>query len=103
VDVLETTQDLVQKVLDKLLFERARGEETVQVGTEQFGDKVAIKGQYGAGGIVDIDVRGLALSSAATQKCRFSLHHLHAQVSQCITASYSGAVTTALDDARTAG
>ena len=42
VDVLETAEDLVQKVLDKLLFERARGEEAVQVGAEKLGDKVAV-------------------------------------------------------------
>lgn len=42
VDVLETAEDLVQKVLDKLLFERARGEEAVQIGAEKLGDKVAV-------------------------------------------------------------
>ncbi len=42
VDVFQAAQDLVQKVLDKLLFERPRGEETVQVGAEELGDKVAV-------------------------------------------------------------
>lgn len=34
----ETHQNLVQEVLDELLLERARGEETVQIGAEEFGD-----------------------------------------------------------------
>jgi hypothetical protein len=42
VNVFEPTQDLVQKVLDELLFERARCEETMQVCTEEFGDKVNV-------------------------------------------------------------
>lgn len=41
VNVFQSTQDLVQKVLDELFFERSGSEETVQVGTEQFSDKVA--------------------------------------------------------------
>jgi hypothetical protein len=42
VDVLETTEDLVQEVLDELLLERPGGEETVEVGTEELGDKVDV-------------------------------------------------------------
>ena len=41
VDVLETTEDLVQEVLDELLLQRAGREESVQVGSEQLGDEVA--------------------------------------------------------------
>jgi hypothetical protein len=35
-------QDLVEEVLDELLLERSGGEEAVQVGAEQFGDKIAV-------------------------------------------------------------
>ena len=31
-------QDLVEEILDELLFKRARGEEAVQVGTQELGD-----------------------------------------------------------------
>lgn len=41
VDVLETTEDLVQKVLDELLLERPAREQSVQIGTQELGDKVA--------------------------------------------------------------
>lgn len=42
VNILQTSQDLVQKVLDELFFERSGSKETVQVGSEEFGDEVAI-------------------------------------------------------------
>lgn len=41
-NVLESAEDLVQEVLDELLLERARGQETVQVGSEQLGDEVDV-------------------------------------------------------------
>lgn len=41
VDVLETTENLVQEVLDELLLQRPGRQESVQVGTEQLGDEVA--------------------------------------------------------------
>lgn len=37
-----THQDLVQKVLDKLLFEGPRGEQSVQVCPEELCDKVNV-------------------------------------------------------------
>jgi hypothetical protein len=37
-----TNHDLVEKVLDKLLLERSRGQEPVQIGSEQLRDKVAV-------------------------------------------------------------
>lgn len=40
VDILEATEDLVKEVLDELLLKRARGKESMKVGTEQLGDKV---------------------------------------------------------------
>lgn len=40
-DILETTEDLVKEVLDELLLKRARGKESMKVGTEKLGDKVA--------------------------------------------------------------
>jgi hypothetical protein len=43
VHILQTPENLVQEVLDELLFERAGGEEAVQVGSEEFGDEVAGK------------------------------------------------------------
>ncbi len=42
VDVLETTENLVQEVLDKLLLERSARQETVQIGTEKFGNEVNV-------------------------------------------------------------
>lgn len=41
VDVFEAAKDLVEEVLDELLFEGAGGEETVEVGAEELGDEVA--------------------------------------------------------------
>ena len=38
-----THQDLVQEVLDKLLLERSRSQETVQIGAKELGDEVAVK------------------------------------------------------------
>lgn len=37
-----TYQDLVQEVLDKLLLERSRGEQSVEISSQKFGDKVAV-------------------------------------------------------------
>jgi hypothetical protein len=36
--LFETHQNLVKEVLDELLLKRAGGKETVQIGTEKFGD-----------------------------------------------------------------
>ena len=41
VDILQATEDLVEEVLDELFLERARGEETVEIGAQKLGDKVA--------------------------------------------------------------
>lgn len=38
----QTHEDLVQEVLDELLFERPARQETVEVGTEELGDKVDV-------------------------------------------------------------
>lgn len=40
--VFQPSKDLVQKVLDELFLEWTRGQESVQVGSEKFGDKVNI-------------------------------------------------------------
>lgn len=40
-DILETTEDLVKEVLDELFLKRARGKESMKVGTEKLGHKVA--------------------------------------------------------------
>lgn len=40
-DIFETTENLVKKVLDELFLKRARGKESMKVGTEKLGDKVA--------------------------------------------------------------
>ena len=37
--------DLVQEVLDELFLEGPRGQQTMQIGTEEFCDKVAGRGQ----------------------------------------------------------
>jgi hypothetical protein len=39
-----TYQDLIQEVLDELLFKRSRGEEAMEVGSEKLSDKVATAG-----------------------------------------------------------
>jgi hypothetical protein len=41
VNILETPQDLVQKVLDELLLQRSTCEQSVKICPEQFSDKVA--------------------------------------------------------------
>jgi hypothetical protein len=41
-DVFESTKDLVEEVLYELFFERARGEETVEIGAEELGDEVTV-------------------------------------------------------------
>ena len=41
VDVLEAAENLVEEVLDKLFFERTRGEQTMEIGAEKFRNKVA--------------------------------------------------------------
>ena len=38
-----TYQDLVEEVLDELLLEGSRGKETVQIGAQQFGDKITVR------------------------------------------------------------
>jgi len=38
---LQTSKDLVQEILDELLLERARREESVQVGSKELRDEVA--------------------------------------------------------------
>lgn len=40
-DILETTENLVKEVLDELFLKRARGKESMKVGTEELSDKVA--------------------------------------------------------------
>lgn len=42
VNVFQTTHDLVEEVLDELLFERPGGEQTVQVGAKQLGDEIDV-------------------------------------------------------------
>lgn len=41
VNVFQTSEDLVEEVLDKLLLEWTRGEESVKIGTEELSDEVA--------------------------------------------------------------
>lgn len=42
VDILESTKNLVQKVLDKLLLQRPRCEETVEIGAEELSYEIAV-------------------------------------------------------------
>lgn len=42
VHVLEPSEDLVEKVLDKLLLQRPTSEQTMQIGTEELRDKVDV-------------------------------------------------------------
>jgi hypothetical protein len=42
VDVFQTSEDLVEEVLDELLFEWTRSEESVKIGTEELSDEVAV-------------------------------------------------------------
>lgn len=44
-----TDKNLVQKVLDELLLQRPRGEQAVQIGAEQFGDKIAVSTGFSMG------------------------------------------------------
>lgn len=44
----ESYEDLVEEVLDELLLERSGGKETVQVGPEEFSNKVSAMGQFRA-------------------------------------------------------
>jgi hypothetical protein len=38
----ETYEDLVEEVLDELLLQRARGQEAVEIGSEELSDEVAV-------------------------------------------------------------
>lgn len=42
VDVFQTTENLVEEILNELLLERSRSEQSVEVGTQQLGDKVNV-------------------------------------------------------------
>jgi hypothetical protein len=42
-------KNLVEEVLDELLLERSRSEEAMQVGSEQFGDKIAVRWRISEG------------------------------------------------------
>ena len=46
-------KDLVEEVLDELLLERARGKQSVEVGSEELGNKVAVVGVRKRRGGVD--------------------------------------------------
>lgn len=46
VDVFQTTQNLIQEVLDELLLEWPTGEESVEVGAQELGNKVAANELY---------------------------------------------------------
>ena len=50
---IETDQDLVEKVLNELLFEWSRSQETMKIGTEELGDE--IPGTI----VVDIMIKGI--------------------------------------------
>ena len=41
VDIFEPSEDLVEEVLDELLFEWSRCEQTVQIGSKQLSDEIA--------------------------------------------------------------
>lgn len=51
-DVFQTSKDLIQEVLDELLFERSGREESVKIGTEELGDKVAEKCKKASNGFL---------------------------------------------------
>ena len=42
-DGTATYEDLVEEVLDELLLEGARSEQSMQVGSEELGDKIAAR------------------------------------------------------------
>jgi hypothetical protein len=42
VHILETTEDLVEEVLDELLLKRSRGKQSVEISTEKLGDEVNV-------------------------------------------------------------
>jgi hypothetical protein len=41
VNVFQATEDLIQEVLDELLFKGSRSQETVQIGTQELGNEIA--------------------------------------------------------------
>ena len=44
-----TYQNLVQEILDELFLEGSRGEQTVEIGAQEFGDEVADESVWGSG------------------------------------------------------
>jgi hypothetical protein len=72
VDVFQTTQDLVQEVLDELLFERTRCEKTVQIGTKELCDKVADRSAYALRATTHISSRGEMKISLSEIICTLS-------------------------------
>ena len=40
--VFESSQDLVEKVLDELFFERSGGQQSVEIGSEELSDEVEV-------------------------------------------------------------
>lgn len=41
-DVVETHQDLIQEILNKLLFQWSAGQQAVEIRSQQFGDEINI-------------------------------------------------------------
>lgn len=42
VNILESTQNLIQEVLDKLFLQRSRRQQSMEIGSKEFGDKIQI-------------------------------------------------------------
>lgn len=51
---IATHQNLIKEVLDKLLFERSRREQAVEISAEEFGDEVAKRLSCGWQGRCDV-------------------------------------------------
>lgn len=47
-EVPEPYQDLIEEILDELLLQGPRGEETVKISTKKLSDKVAVGGSDSA-------------------------------------------------------
>lgn len=65
VHVFESTENLIQKVLNELLLQGPRSEQTVQVGSQKFGDEVAGESKVVGGQ----QVRALRVHTARIAPC----------------------------------
>lgn len=61
VHILQTSEDLVEEILDELLLQWTRGEESVQIGSEELSDEVA-------GGSADVPSAAMIMIAQTMRK-----------------------------------